>query len=442
MTNLVILGGLGDLTSRYLLPAVAELVAAGRLRSTARIIAAGRKDLSDSAYRSHVRRALERAGADPAIAERFTWARADARSAADLRRVLDVVDGPLLVYLALPPRTMPEAVRALDEAGARARAHLVIEKPFGSDLASAKALNALLAKHADERSVHRIDHFLGLQSLRSLVAMRAANRALNAALTADAVARVEITWDETLALEGRASYYDGVGALRDMVQNHLLQVVAAIALDPPGSLDDPAQSRARLEVLRRTRARARAVRARYGAGEAGGRPLPAYVDEDGVDLEQRTETFVSVVLDVDTPRWRGVSFSIRTGKALARDCMQASIVFRPGAAPLGSAPQDRLTLDLQGTAVSMSLALASADGRSTSTVSLQGRGAEPDLSGYARVLDDALRGGNSTSVSGEEAEAQWAIVEPVLDAFRSDRVPLLTYPAGSAGPNATGGEHS
>ncbi len=430
--RLIVLGGLGDLTMRYLAPAIAELAAARRLDPELVVVGAGREELDVVRYRARIREALTVAGAAPAVADRFDWARVDATMPDDLRAVLGADSEPL-VYLALPPSVAHRAVAAIDAAGARGCAHVVVEKPFGYDLASAKAFNAAIAEHCDPSRVYRIDHFLGIPGVRTLLALRTANRAFD--IRSEAIERVEITWDETLGLEGRASYYDGTGALRDMVQNHLLQVLAMLALEPSDSADPAAVSRARLDVLQHARARPSVVRGQYVAGEISGRRVPAYADEAGVDRTKRTETFVCVEIEVDLPRWRGVPFVLRTGKALAYDRKEVALVFRAASDPFGRAPRNRLVVGLDR---ELSLALetsvaGSHDGELDPLVPRGGLDSD-GLSAYAHVLETTLRGEPGTAVSGEEAEAQWAIVEWILEAFRTGRVPLLEYPAGSDGP--------
>ncbi|MDO9015689.1 MAG: glucose-6-phosphate dehydrogenase [Deltaproteobacteria bacterium] len=436
--KLIVLGGAGDLTMRYLLPALAELDAAGRLDPALRVVSVVRNEESAREYGGRVRDALDEACADAGVARRVSALHGDATDAGALRQAAAGARG-VAAYLALPPSAVPGAVEALAEAGLPPGSRVVLEKPFGDDVASARALNALLARRFERESVLRVDHFLGLRAVRNLAAFRAANRAIDAALSAEHVERVEVTWDETLRLEGRAGYYDGTGALRDMVQSHLLQVLAMFAMDAPASYDPADIALARLDVLRRTRLRGdgadgAVLRARYGKAEDG--DSVAYVDEEGVDPSKGTETFVRVELEVQGPRWEGVTFALRTGKALARDRAEVTVVFRPGATP--GAPANRLVFDLLDGAIALDASAADGDD-ALRPVRLEGRPGGRALSAYARVLDAALRGDGSVSVGPAEPEESWRIVAPALAAFRDGRAPLETYPAGSDGPEPGGG---
>jgi glucose-6-phosphate 1-dehydrogenase len=211
---------------------------------------------------------------------------------------------------------------------------VVLEKPFGEDLDSARALNRLLAEGFDERHVFRVDHFLAMTTVRNVLGTRLANRVFEPIWTSAHIEEIEIVWDETLALEGRAGYYDQVGALKDMVQNHLLQLLCLVAMEPPIGLGERDLRDRKVDVLRSVRplraedVAARTRRARYRAGRVGDRDIPGYVDEDGVAPERGTETFAEVVLELDSWRWSGTKFRLRTGKALARDRMEIVVHFR------------------------------------------------------------------------------------------------------------------
>jgi glucose-6-phosphate 1-dehydrogenase len=288
-----------------------------------------------------------------------------------------------------------------------------------------------------------VDHFLTWQPFRSILGLRFANRVFEPVWNRDHVERVEIIWEESLALEGRAGYFDSTGIMLDIIQNHLLQVLCLVAMEGPSSLDENDLRRPKIEALRAVKrlspeaVRRQTVRARYGAGKIGDRDIPAYVDEEGVDPDRRTETFAQVTLEVDTPRWDGVPFVLRTGKALGRDLGEVAVRFRPASHPAfgqESRPNalcllkgpDRVILDVQ--------VGGSADPLEPEQVELETVLSPQSLSAYGHLLLDALEGNPSLFVHAEEAEESWRIVEPIIDAWEKDEVPLLEYPAGSYGP--------
>src|SRR5262249_44556581 len=217
--------------------------------------------------------------------------------------------------LGLAPSVLRAAVSALHRAGLPAESQVVLEKPFGEDLDSARALNRLLAEQMDERHVFRVDHFLAMTTVRNVLGTRLANRVLEPIWSSAHIEEIEIVWDETLALEGRAGYYDHVGALKDMVQNHLLQLLCLVAMEPPVSLGERDLRDRKVDVLRSVRP----LRAEEVASHTRRARYRGYVDEDGVTLEHGTETFAEVVLELDSWRWSGTRFRLRTGKALAKD---------------------------------------------------------------------------------------------------------------------------
>ena len=229
-------------------------------------------------------------------------------------------ESPVAVYLALPPAAFPAAVSALGRVGLPADSQLVLEKPFGEDLDSARALNRLLAKLVDERHVFRVDHFLAMTTVQNVLGTRLANRVLEPIWNSAHIDEIEIIWEESLALEGRAGYYDHVGALKDMVQNHLLQLLCLVAMEPPISLGERDLRDRKVDVLRSVRplqdddVAARTRRARYRAGRVDDREIPAYAEEDGVTPDHGTETFAEVVLELDSWRWSGTRFRLRTAR--------------------------------------------------------------------------------------------------------------------------------
>lgn len=447
--RLIILGATGDLTARYLAPALAALHSHGRIPLDRPVLAVGREDWDAAGFRRHIGAALGRHAADFPECSRLMvvgtlhYRRADVTEPAALAGLLAEAGGPCVLYLALPPTVGGRVIEALADLDLPADSRVVAEKPFGHDLASARRLNDLLHRSFPERAVFRMDHFLGKQTVQNVLGVRFANRVFEPVWNREHVERVEIIWDETVGLEGRAGYYDRAGALRDMVQNHLLQLLALVAMEAPTRFDEQDFRDRKVQVLRAVRrfsadeVAAHTRRGRYAAGRAGGRDLPAYAAEDGVDPGRNTETFAEVTLYVDNWRWAGVPFALRTGKALAADRREIAVHFRPVPyTPFGGeAPRPnvfRLRLDPDRLELGLNVN-GPGDPFRLDPVALDATLAPHDLPAYARLLLDVCDGNAVLSIRGDEAEESWRVVEPVLDAWAAGRVPLDEYPAGSNG---------
>jgi glucose-6-phosphate 1-dehydrogenase len=447
----VVLGATGDLASRKLLPALARLHEAGRLPGELTIVGAAREEWDTATLQAHMAERLARhaRGTEPAsrhaVVSRLTYQPGDARDPTHLASVLDDVREPAVVYLALPPSVLEAAVRAVAHVRLAEGSRLVVEKPFGEDLASARTLNRLLRAAFTETAVFRMDHFLGKQTVQNILGLRFANRVFEPLWNRNHIARVEIIWDETLALEGRATYYDSAGALRDMIQNHLLQLLSLTGMEAPNSLSERDFRDRKVDVLRAVRRLSPAeverwtVRARYAAGQIGDRPVPAYVDEHGIDPNGRTETFAQVRFSIDNWRWAGVPFLLRTGKALARSRREIAIHFQPvphlvfGRATDPTPNVLRLQLDPDRMSLGVNINGAG-DPFELESIELDQDLAAQELSPYARLILDILEGDPTLSIRGDEAEESWRIVEPILEAWAAERVPLGTYPAGATNP--------
>ncbi len=446
--SFVVLGGTGDLTGRLLLPSLARLYDSGVLPEGSELLAVAREEWDDDAYRGWARdRLAAHAGELPAdshdrLLGRLRYLRGDVTDPADLRAALTRVDGEPVVYLALPHTLFRPTLTALAEVGLPEGARVVVEKPFGTDRADARALNELLHRSLPEEAVFRVDHFLAKQTVLNVLGLRFANRVFEPIWNAGHVERVDIVADETLGLEGRAGYYDRAGALRDMLQNHLLQLLAIVAMEPPLAVDATSLPARRADVLRAVRppadVRTGSVRGRYTAGTVDGRSLPAYVDEDGVDPARETETYAELTLTVDNWRWAGVPFRLRAGKALGAGRQEIVVRFRP--VPhlpfLDAAPEpDVLRLSLSPDSIALEVNLNGAgDPFDLERQVLAARMAPHDLPAYGLLLRELLEGDTTLSISDVEAEESWRIVEPVLAAWAAGEVPLQEYPAGSAGP--------
>lgn len=446
----LILGASGDLSRRYLIPALAQLEAAGRLPGGMTVVGVARHELDADRFRRRMEEALDRHGGDldrrsrQAFLRRLDYRQADAGSREDLGRALGKPENPIVAHLALPPEVFGPAIAALGALGLPEGSRLVVEKPFGRGLDDARALNRLLHRTFPEEAVFRMDHFLGKQTVQNVLGLRFANRVFEPVWNAQHVERVEIVWDEALTLDGRAGYYDATGALEDMIQNHLLQLLCLVAMEVPRSFDARDFRDRKVDVLRAVRrldreAVARAtVRARYGPGRVGERDVVGYVDERGVDPARQTETFAGVTLAVDTWRWAGVPFVLRSGKALSRDRREIVVHFRPvpcspfgpGTAPRSNALRLELTPDRLALGVNINGPGTPFD---LEQVELDHLLAPHDLPAYGRLLLDVLDGDPTLSIRADEAEEAWRIVEPIREGWRAGAVPLREYRAGSEG---------
>ena len=443
--SLVVLGASGDLTARYLLPAVARLQSAGRLPSGFTVTGLAREDWDDEAFRAHAERrlAVHAPDVDEDVRRRLCanlrYQRGDVTDSGSLAPLVAQADGPVVVYLALPPGLFAGTLRGLAAAGVPEGSRLVVEKPFGDGLADARRLNELVHSAFPEHAVFRVDHFLAKQTVLNILGLRFANRIFEPVWNSLHVERVDIVWDETLALEGRAGYYDKAGALRDMLQNHLLQLLALVAMEPPTSLDERALRDRKVDLLRAVHAPSRADivhgsrRARYTAGKGH----PAYIHEPGVDSNRGTETCAELTLTVDNWRWSGVPFRLRSGKALGRDRREITVRFRPVPhLPFADDTEpDVLRLTLDPDSISLAINLNGAgDWFDLEREELTARLTTQQLPPYSVLLLEVLAGDPTLSIRADEAEECWRIVDPVLAAWAEDAVPLEEYPAGSSGP--------
>ena len=446
--TLVILGAGGDLTSRLLLPGLASYLGSSKGK-TLNLIGVDRGELTDAEWRKRVVGAFsaETSALAKSVAGASRYLKADVTSAVDLERVLAEAKGRVAFYFALPPAVTILAVTTLATMTLPKGITFALEKPFGTDLATARSLNRLLETMLPEEQLFRVDHFLGKATVLNLLGLRFANRIFEPLFSAPNVEKVEIVFDETLALENRAGYYDRAGALVDMIQSHLLLVLALTAMEPPASLDADDLRGAMAQVLRATRLEKKngrsSRRARYGAGTIDGRKLPSYVSEDGVDPKRATETLAEITLDIDNWRWAGVPFILRSGKALGDMRQDILITFKP---------VPHLPTGLKGVPGASCLRISLKPATLELDLIINGEG-DPfvlernvlhsdlgagELSAYGEVLAGILECDPTLSVRGDVAEECWRIVGPVLDAWRKNTVPLEEYPAGTSGPESWG----
>jgi glucose-6-phosphate 1-dehydrogenase len=447
--SFVLLGATGDLTARYLLPGLAALRHGGHIGDRFRLTAVGREEWGDDEFRTWASTHLDKhaphlpAAARQDVVSASEYHRADVTDPAALTGIVSGAE-PVAAYLALPPSIFATTVSALHGAGLAPGSSIVLEKPFGENLAQAAELNALLARLVPEETVFRVDHFLAMTTVQNILGTRLANRTLEPIWNSAHIAEIDIVWDETLGLEGRAGYYDGVGALKDMLQNHLLQLLCLVAMEPPTSLDARDLRDRKVDVLRSVRPLSdddvvrHTRRARYTSGTIDGVAVPAYVDEDGVDPTHRTETFAEMELRLDNWRWHETTFRLRTGKALGRNRKEVAVHFRPVPhLPRGMHGDPRpnvlrFGLDPEGVVVELSAVGPRAHTLVPLTLAAELEPAE--LPAYGRLLLDVFNREPALSIRRDEAEESWRVVTPVLDAWAKDLVPLEDYAAGSDGP--------
>ncbi len=462
----VVFGATGDLTMRKLLPSLYYRFRDGQISDQARIVGAARSQLSDDDFRGRTEAALRRFvkpdALDDALVARFlamvfyaSVNGAEADSGWDnLTRLFDDADqGRIRVfYLATSPELYGRICENLSEHGLITGAtRVVLEKPIGHDLESARAINDQVGRYFDEQRIFRIDHYLGKETVQNLIALRFANPVFERLWNADAIEHVQITAAETVGVEGRGDYYDRSGALRDMIQNHLLQVLCLVAMEPPGSLSADELRNEKLKVLRALKPITAAdvphvaVRGQYGRGLVGREIVPAYLEELGEGRQSETETFVALRAEVHSWRWGKVPFYLRSGKRLPAKVSEIVVQFRE--TPWSIFPTrlepNRLIIRLQpeeGIQLSVMTKDPGPDGMAL-------RPANIDISfekafstrypdAYERLLMDTVRGDPVLFMRRDEVEAAWTWVEPILKAWQERPGSLQHYGAGSWGPAA------
>jgi glucose-6-phosphate 1-dehydrogenase len=472
-TTLAIFGATGDLARRKLLPALYNLAHEGQLPERFNLIAVARRELSDDDFR-------EWAGAEAIL--RFSRKRPDpdvlrgllarmryvssefdepagyARLNAALAELDEEADQPLnrIFYLSTAPTFFPIIIEQLGEAGLNERegadVRVVIEKPFGTDLASARELNRRTLSVLSEEQVFRIDHYLGKETVQNMMAFRFANAMFEPVWNRNYIDNVQITAAEDIGIEGRAEYYDNAGALRDLVQNHMMQLLCLLCMEPPAAFDADKVRDEKVKVVESVRpptedeVASMAVRAQYGPGVIAGEPVPGYREEPGVPPDSKTETYAALRLHVSNWRWAGVPFYLRTGKRLSRKVTEIAVTLRPvphlaflesgsvGPQPnvlvLTVQPDEGVTLTLGAKIPGARMRIRPVNMEFHYGTSFLSQSPEA----YERLILDAMRGDATLFTRDDEVEAFWAICDPILRAWRERDIPLYTYPAGSAGP--------
>jgi glucose-6-phosphate 1-dehydrogenase len=472
--TVVLFGASGDLAKRKVIPAMYDLAVHNGLGPRYAIVGFARTPMSEDAFRTTLGEAAksisEVGPIDPKQWDKFAsnlyYSPGDygdpaayaqlAKRLAELESAKSI-GGNRLFYLSTPPEVYPDIVEQLGRAGlARPSSpnswvRIIIEKPFGRDLASAKALNQIVLNVFDEKQVYRIDHYLGKDTVQNLLVLRFGNGIFEPLWNRNYVDQVQITASETLGVERRGGFYETAGALRDMIQSHVLQLTSLVAVEPPASFDATAVRNEKLKVLQSIRpfdlemvAQA-VVRGQYAPGKIGGEPVPGYREEPNVKPTSETETFVAAKLLIDNWRWAGVPFYLRTGKRLATRSTEIMIQFRRAPHIVfreKDVEPNRLILNIQpneGISVSFGAKRPGTEmsiGNVTMNFCYRDSFGESTRSAYATLLNDCVRGDATLFDRGDSVEAAWSLVDPILDVWSAARSATVSqYPAGSWGPH-------
>ncbi|MFD2366347.1 glucose-6-phosphate dehydrogenase [Pseudoduganella sp. GCM10020061] len=463
--DLVLFGGSGDLSMRKLLPAMYSRDMCNDLPPTARVVCVGRNDWTPLEFiaaietnaRPHIKKFDQKVWEK--FLERIVYVSLNATDVSTYGKLVETLrrdeDITLVYYLATPPQMFARICENLAESGlATPNSRVVLEKPLGRDLASARQINLDVGKVFAEHQIYRIDHYLGKETVQNLLALRFGNILFEPLWRREWISDVQITIAEKIGVGNRMGYYDTSGALRDMLQNHLLQLLCIVAMEPPVSIAPDAVRDAKLEVLRSLKRftphtlAQNIVRGQYRAGHVDGQAVPSYRDEPDAPDSSRTETFVALKAEIDTWRWAGVPFYLRTGKRMSDRLAEIVVRFKPIPhsifnQPTSSFQPNSLVIRLQpdeGLRMNL-MAKTPGEGMRLKPAELELDFNEqfktPRMDAYERLLLDVLRGQLTLFMRGDELEAAWEWVEPILQHWEQDDSPPVPYASGTWGPAAS-----
>jgi glucose-6-phosphate 1-dehydrogenase len=471
-TTLVIFGATGDLARRKLLPALYNLAHEGALPERFNLIGVSRRDLPDDEFRNQAREAIQEFSRRPPDSQVLDGLLARMQylgnpfdhvaGFAQIGEAMDALDEEAdlrlnrVYYLSTAPEYFPVITEAIKENGLhRAEetdVRVVIEKPFGTDLASARQLQEVVHSVFRERQVFRIDHYLGKETVQNVMAFRFANYMFEPVWNRNYIDHIQITAAEDIGIGSRAGYYDSSGALRDLVQNHMLQLLTLVCMEPPASFEANKVRDEKVKVLQAIEpptpdeVEQMTVRGRYTAGMVGGAEAPGYLEEEGVPADSKTETYAALRLEVHNWRWAGVPIVLRTGKRLARKVTEIAVQLKPvphmafqSKGSVGVQPNQLILTVQPNEGVSLSLGAkipgASMRIRPVNMEFLYGTSfMSQSPEAYERLILDAMRGDATLFTRNDEVDAQWSIIDPILQAWSEGRPPMAEYEAGTPGP--------